>query len=101
MCGGGGRGEAREGRESDVAYRQELAHFIHDHMRARTHKHTVHVYILEWVCPHVQEGEGLALQRGGEEVVTHQLTAQTAHVHSIGGACVIKYCMYAHAHMHT
>ena len=60
-----GRGEAREGRESDVAYRQELAHFIHDHTRARTHKHTVHVYILEWVCPHVQEGEGLALQRGG------------------------------------
>ena len=32
-----GKGEAREGRASDVVYRQELARLTHDHMHARTH----------------------------------------------------------------
>ena len=34
----GGRG-GREGRGSDVAYRQELARLTHDHTHARTHTH--------------------------------------------------------------
>ena len=50
------------------------------------------------MCPHVQEGEWLALQRGGEEVVTHQLTAQTAHVHSTGGD---KQVLNVHTWTHT
>ena len=35
--------------------------------------------------------------QGREAVVTHQLTAQTAHVHSTGGACVCV-CMHVCAH---
>ena len=54
-----------------------------------------------WVCHHVQEGEWLALQQGGEEVVTHQLTAQTAHVHSTGGDKQSTECTHAHAQAHT
>ena len=33
---------------------------------------------------------------GREEMVTHQLTAQTAHVDSIGGD---KYCMHTRTHL--
>ena len=49
-------------------------------------------------------GEWLALQRGGEEVVTHQLTAQTAHVHSTGGdkqVLNVHTCTHRHIHTHT
>ena len=49
-------------------------------------------------------GEWLALQRGGEEVVTHQLTAQTAHVHSTGGdkqVLNVHTCTHGHTHTHT
>ena len=70
----------------------------------------VHVYVSGWVCPHMYEGEWLALQRGGREVVTHQLTAQTAHVDSTGGdkqvlnvhTCThIQAHTYTHTRMHT
>ena len=44
----------------------------------------VHVYISEWVCPHVLEGEWLALQRGGRRwsLISSQ---HRQHVHSTGG----------------
>ena len=35
---GEGEGEAREGRESDVAYRQELARLTHDHTHTGRYK---------------------------------------------------------------
>ena len=92
-----GRGEAREGRGSDVAYRQELAHFIHDHMWARKHAHSSCLRLRVGVSS-CAEGGVVGSAEGREEVVTHQLRAQTAHVHSTGGACVTKYCTHAHAH---
>ena len=41
----GGGGGGREGRGSDVAHRQELAHLTHDHTYACTHVHLIHIYI--------------------------------------------------------
>ena len=63
----------------------------------------VHVYISQWVCPRVQEGQWLTgSAEGREEVVTHQLTARTAHVHSTGGDKVlhVQICTHAHTHAH-
>ena len=51
----------------------------------------VYMYVCMSVCV-------LALQRGGEEMVTHQLTAQTAHVHSTGGD---KQVLNVHTRMHA
>ena len=62
----------------------------------------VHVYVSGWVCPHVQEGSGIGSAEGREEVVTHQLTAQTVHVHSIGGDNeVLNVHTRTHAWAHT
>ena len=45
-----------------------------------------------------RRGSGIGSAEGREEVVTHHLTAQTAHVHSTGGD---KQVLNVHTWMHT
>ena len=57
---GKGEGEGREGRGSDVAYRQELARLTHDHTHARTLLFTTLSCTQEWTT-HLH---GLLWQQG-------------------------------------